>query len=201
MRLSKGKLTTEPEGHTGEGIFFATRMFDEFSILSGQLLLHHFQDGDDWLVETRLEEHNGTLVQMSISMRSGRTKKEVFDIYASESTSWAFARTHVPVALATYGDEKLVSRSRARRLLARFDRFEEVLLDFEGVPSIGQAFADEIFRVFQNEHPSVRIGYVRATDEVEGMIRRATNGRGVNQLPLDLTVSDHSSSTDHGTVT
>ena len=30
FELSKGKLTTDPDNHTGEGIFFTSRMFDEF---------------------------------------------------------------------------------------------------------------------------------------------------------------------------
>ena len=32
FELSKGKLTTDPENHTGEGIFFTSRVFDEFEI-------------------------------------------------------------------------------------------------------------------------------------------------------------------------
>ena len=47
-----------------------------------------------------------------------------------------------------------VSRSEARRLLARLDQFREVILDFSRVKSIGQGFADEIFRVFASAHPA-----------------------------------------------
>ncbi len=32
LELAKGKLTTDPKHHTGEGIFFSSRMFDEFTI-------------------------------------------------------------------------------------------------------------------------------------------------------------------------
>jgi anti-sigma regulatory factor (Ser/Thr protein kinase) len=35
LELAKGKLTTDPKRHTGEGIFFSSRMFDQFDILSG----------------------------------------------------------------------------------------------------------------------------------------------------------------------
>ena len=35
----------------------------------------------------------------------------------------------------------LVSRSQAKRLCHRFDNFEEVELDFDGVEEIGQGFA------------------------------------------------------------
>ena len=56
--------------------------------------------------------------------------------------------THIPLRLAEYGEDNLVSRSQAKRVLARVDRFEEVILDYSGIRAVGQAFADEIFRVF-----------------------------------------------------
>jgi hypothetical protein len=51
----------------------------------------------------------------------------------------------VPVRLAQYGNENLISRSRAKRVLARVDLFKKLILHFEGVPVVGQAFTDEIF--------------------------------------------------------
>lgn len=69
-----------------------------------------------------------------------------------------------------------MSRSQARRVLARFNRFQEVMLDFKGVPRIGQAFADEIFRVFKNEHPEVAIYPVRTTPDVQAMIDHVRAG-------------------------
>src|SRR3990172_11641068 len=41
LEIVKGKLTTDPRSHTGEGIFFVSRMFDSFSILSGSLFFRH----------------------------------------------------------------------------------------------------------------------------------------------------------------
>jgi hypothetical protein len=95
------------------------------------------------------------------------------DRFASSGEDYGFTRTHIPVVLAQYGDENLVSRSQAKRLLARFDRFKEVFLDFTGVHTIGPAFADEIFRVFYRQHPEIRLVWVNANSEVEKMIRRA----------------------------
>lgn len=53
LELSKGKLTTDPTHHTGEEIFFTSRMFDEFGILSGSLFVSCTRDGGDWLLEDR----------------------------------------------------------------------------------------------------------------------------------------------------
>ena len=176
LELAKGKVTVDPKRHTGEGIFFTTRMFDYFAILSGRLFYSRKSKGDDWLIEDKDSDHRGTYVVMEIDRNSQRTAKEIFDKFASEAHSYGFTKTHVPVKLAIYGRESLISRSQAKRLLARFDRFKEVLLDFEGVEKIGQAFADEIFRVFKNAHPAIEIIWIRANDEVDKMIQRALDG-------------------------
>ena len=82
---------------------------------------------------------------------------------------------HIIVTQEHIADENLVSRSQAKKVLARVDKFKEVLLDFSGVQSIGQAFSDEIFRVFANAHLEIQLQYVNANDEVRKMILRAQN--------------------------
>ena len=75
--------------------------------------------------------------------------------------------------MARIGDENLVSRSQAKRVILRFDRFKYVDLDFTGVTTIGQAFADEIFRVYARAHPQVAISCSHATPEIQQMVVRA----------------------------
>jgi uncharacterized protein (DUF1330 family) len=84
-----------------------------------------------------------------------------------------FKKTHVPIKLAQYGAEKLVSRSQAKRVLSRFESFDEVLLDFADVEFIGQAFADEIFRVFAAQHSRIQLAYMNANRQVQSMIHLA----------------------------
>jgi hypothetical protein len=79
-------------------------------------------------------------------------------------------RTTVSVRLMQHEGESLISRAQAKRLMNRFDRFLEVVLDFSGVDFIGQGFADEIFRVFANEHPATRLVPTHCTETVEKMI-------------------------------
>lgn len=173
LELAKGKTTTDPQQHTGEGIFFTSRLFDNFSIISGRLCFtHDALLGEDRLVETEKEE-KGTAVILEIHSQSQRTMKGVLDQFAAGEDDYGFTRTQVPVVLAQYGDENLISRSQAKRLLARFDRFKEVQLDFKGVVMIGPAFADEIFRVFSQQYPQIRLIWLNANAEVEKMIRRA----------------------------
>lgn len=171
LELSKGKLTTDPDKHTGEGIFFTSRIFDSFCILSGDLGFLHREATDDWLLEDKEKEQKGTAILMEISSFSDRIMNAVFERYATEEHG--FSRTHVPVALAIYGDENLISRSQAKRVLARVNRFREILLDFANVEMVGQAFADEIFRVFAREHSDIRLRWINANEQIEGMISRA----------------------------
>jgi STAS-like domain of unknown function (DUF4325)/Histidine kinase-like ATPase domain len=177
LELSKGKVTTDPAHHTGEGIFFTSRMFDSFFIHAGNIWFVHHPDKDedeplDWIFEER-EGTDGTLVCMELSNNASHTPKEVFDQFTSEG-DYGFTRTVVPVRLAQYGDEKLVSRSQAKRLLAGIDRFKIVMLDFAGVATIGQAFADEVFRVFVEAHPEIDLHVEHVNASVQQMIRHVS---------------------------
>lgn len=175
LELAKGKLTTEPERHTGEGIFFASKMFDRFDIRSGQLHFLHGGEPLDIMVE-RSEDAPGTAVFMRLAHQSERVMKEVFDEFAMPE-EYSFAKTIVPVKLALYEGEKLISRSQAKRLSMRFERFRNVVLDFSGVAEIGQGFADELFRVFAEAHPAVTLVPIHITAEIEAMLTRVKQSR------------------------
>lgn len=185
LELSKGKLTTDPQRHSGEGIFFTSRMFDAYRIESGDLVFDHDANSALDLLDDA-HEAKGTRVVMQIATDSPHTVESVFDQYSSGPDDYAFAKTVVPVRLAKVGDENLVSRSQAKRLLQRVENFRHVVLDFADVAGIGQAFADEIFRVFANAHPEVELLHAHATPEVQQMIRRAEVLRDEQggQLPL-----------------
>ncbi len=183
LELAKGKLTTDPARHTGEGIFFTSRMLDSFEVLSGDVFFSHkHEDEEDWISE-REKPNTGTAVFMMLANASTQTTKQVFDYFASDEHDYGFTKTVVPVRMAQHGAEQLVSRSQARRLLARIDRFAIVLFDFKGVEAIGPAFADEIFRVFERSHPNIRLLPIHATPPVEQMILRA---RAIPHAPTEV---------------
>jgi len=62
-----------------------------------------------------------------------------------------------------------------KRLLTRVDRFKTAIFDFTEVETIGQAFADEIFRVFASRYPEVELLAIKANSAVKRMIQRATS--------------------------
>jgi anti-sigma regulatory factor (Ser/Thr protein kinase)/biotin operon repressor len=169
LELAKGKLTTDPKRHTGEGIFFSSRMFDQFDILSGGVFFSHkFEDQSDFISERK----SGTHVWMKLNNHTSRTTTKIFGQFTS-GDDYGFTKTFVPVNLARYGNENLISRSQAKRLLARVELFKTVVFDFSEVPSIGQAFADEIFRVFTQSHPGIELLSIHANSAVKRMIDRA----------------------------
>lgn len=172
LELAKGKFTTDPANHSGEGIFFSSRMFDEFIILSGEVCFsHQFGKVEDWISQTK-KAFSGTAVSMVLHNHTARTTKKVFDQFTS-GDDYGFTKTVIPVKLMQYGDNNLVSRSQAQRLLVRFDRFKVVILDFSAVTMIGQAFADEVFRVFSLKHPNVELVVLNSNSQVKQMISRA----------------------------
>ena len=170
LELAKGKLTSDPTRHTGEGIFFTSRIFDIFFIQSESLSFFGHNNSDFIFENLQEKTEKGTGVYMQINLNSSLNIKDVFDEYTADKNDYGFSKTIVPVKLLQEG-EALVSRSQAKRLIVRFEKFKKVVLDFDGVKFIGQAFADEIFRVFQNQYPNLLLVYINANDDVEKMIK------------------------------
>jgi hypothetical protein len=159
-------------------------MFDRFYILSGGVYFsHQFDKPEDWILES--QESPGTYVHMILNNHTARRVERIFRQFASADGDFGFNKTIVPVILAQYGNDKLISRSQAKRLLARVELFKTVILDFDKVPSIGQAFADETFRVFPREHPEVELYAINQNSEVKRMILRAEAGDMRDSSPTE----------------
>jgi len=168
--LLKGKQTTAPKYHSGEGIFFTSKLVDKFVLsCNGKCLTIDNKTIDDTFVESvRLKK--GTLVHFEVDIPLRRDLMEIFKEYTNEDFS--FDRSQIKVKLFDSNDS-YISRSQAKRLLHSMERFRRVELDFTGVRTVGQAFADEVFRVFSEKHPLIEITYKGANEDVEFMIKRA----------------------------
>jgi anti-sigma regulatory factor (Ser/Thr protein kinase) len=170
FELSKGKLTTDSANHSGQGIFFTSRMVNGFDILSGGVLFSHELGNElDWMLDIESVK-NGTTIFLKVENHTTRTVKKVYDQY-SVGDSYGFNKTIVPVKLAKYDSDQLISRSQAKRVLVRVDQFSQVIFDFTGIDMIGQAFADQIFRVFASEHPDVDLIPAHANSDIMGLIQ------------------------------
>jgi DNA-binding transcriptional ArsR family regulator len=165
--LVKGKTTTMKEKHTGEGIFFTSKVADRLRFRSHRLELEFHAAEDDVFVRDR-RNLKGTEVQFTLSRRSRRKLEDVFQQYSPREFDYRFERTRVQVKLF---NREYVSRSEARRLLHGLEQFSVATLDFKNVRSMGQAFADEIFRVFQQRHPTVRLEPTNMGSAVRSVVR------------------------------
>jgi len=180
LELSKGKFTTDPKKHTGEGIFFSSKASDKFLIFSDELMFAARNNDNDIIYEdefTKQANPKGTIVLIGV-LRNTTTKiDDIFNYYTEYPESYGFNKTTVPVKLLEYGDDSpvFVSRSQAKRLLAGFDKFNSITLDFEGVEAIRQGFADEIFRVFPQEHPQCTLNAINCNEQIDSMIKHVQN--------------------------
>lgn len=170
--LFKGKLTTDKRNHSGEGIFFTSRALDLFAAISdGKIFTHDkyfeiLQNLEDTEALKNWKDNKGTIILMGLSNHSNKVLKEVFNMFSD--ADGGFTRTHVPIK--NIYDTYPVSRSQAKRLCHRFDNFQEVELDFDGITEIGQGFAHEIFVVFQNNHKNVKLIPINVSKDVLKMI-------------------------------
>ena len=145
--LLKGKQTTAPERHSGQGIFFTSRIADHFALESATLKL----DVNNVLQDVALLDIGfvrGTRVTFSLKQRSRKDLKKLFDSYTDNDL--VFDKTEVRIRLSRVSGD-YVSRSEARRLLFGLEKFKRIVMDFSGAHGVGQGFADEVFRVFSQD--------------------------------------------------
>ena len=175
VQLEKGKLTSDPTRHSGEGLFFSSKAVTRFRLES---------QGTAWLVDNQVhdsgigpsEVQRGTRVRLEVVPGHVPRLEEVFASY-TDPESLRFTRTRTTIKLAGLG-KTLVSRSEAKRLVARLPEFQHVTLDFSGVEVVGQGFCDEVFRIFARAHPEVTLEPVGMNDTVAFMVARARAASG-----------------------
>jgi anti-sigma regulatory factor (Ser/Thr protein kinase) len=170
IHLTKGKFTTDPSRHSGQGLFFTSRMFDYFSLQANGFSFTRDNIQEDWMF-TKSDVTIGTEVRLVLNTESCIDIVNIFAKYQSDD--YAFDCTDILVELTKYNEEMLVSRSQAKRILLGLEKFNVVTLDFKKIDFVGQGFIDEIFRVFKNAHPHITINYINACDDVKFMIKRA----------------------------
>jgi len=172
--LLKGKTTTAPKLHSGEGIFFTSKISDNFILDSyGQQLIIDNKKDDVFIKKTKGQKQ-GTKVVFEINVHTEKHLRDIFDEYTNQSdnSDYGFDKTEIRIKLYTIGDIH-ISRSQARRVLSGLEKFEIIVMDYSDVPMVGQAFADEIYRVFKNKYPNIEIRNEHMNESVQFMINRA----------------------------
>jgi anti-sigma regulatory factor (Ser/Thr protein kinase) len=167
--LLKGKETTAPEAHSGEGIFFTSKIADSLTLKSFGKKVVFDNVGRDIYIKD-IQSSKGTKVDFTLSLKSKKTLSDLFNQYTDESFS--FSKSEVKVKLYNQ-DVDYVSRSQARRILGSLEKFKTIEFDFKDVKTVGQGFADEIFRVWQAAHQDINLITKNANENIMLMIKRA----------------------------
>ena len=167
--LLKGKQTTAPKEHSGEGVFFTSKVADKLVICSFGKRLIVDNVINDIFVED-IKKFKGKDVSYEIGLNSKNNLSKTFRAYSGGA--FDFNKTEVTIDLYNI-DDSYISRSQARRVLSGLDKFKKIMLDFKNVKTVGQAFADEVFRVWKNKHKNIDIVYKNANENIVFMIERA----------------------------
>ena len=174
--LLKGKTTTAPKLHSGEGIFFTSKVGDEFILDSYGYQFIANNIIKDIFIKKAKGQKQGTKVTFRININDKHHLSDIFKKYSNigEDSDYGFDKTEIRVRLYIMGGVH-ISRSQARRVLSGLDKFKVIVMDYEKVPTVGQAFADEIYRVFKNRKPDIEIQNINMNESVKFMVERAQN--------------------------
>lgn len=173
IELFKGKYTTNKELHSGEGIFFSSKLADCFLIQSDGCLFRECLGDNEIVVSHLLSYYHklskiGTRVIMRVSNQTKASTKELFEHYCDDD--FHFCKSRIPVREINPMAFP-VSRSEARRMLNRMEQFTDITLDFKDVEEMGQGFAHEVFIVFHKLHPDIKLHVENASPMVQRMIQ------------------------------
>lgn len=166
--LMKGKQTTMPSKHSGEGIYFTSRIADKFVIRSHNVSLTIDNQKQDTFVKDE-KFTKGTTVSFSIKKQTRKNLSILFKEYSNDNLE--FDRNTVKVVLSN--SDGFISRSQAKRLTNGMEKFKRITFDFKNIKEIGQGFADEVFRVFPLHNKGIELDYINAGPAVTFMIERA----------------------------
>ena len=178
--LIKGKTTTMREKHTGEGIFFTSKVADEMFFRSHKVKLLFDNHKKDIFIEEK-KNIRGTEVFFSVKKRTRKKLENIFSIFAPEEFDYKFEKTRAMVKLF---QREYISRSEARRLHHGLDKFKVIVLDFKGVNTIGQGFADELFRVFMQNHPEITLEIVHLKPSLQTIINHVVDNKINSRLTI-----------------
>jgi len=172
--LLKGKTTTMPKSHSGEGIFFTSKVGDKFILDSYGYMLTVDNALQDVFVEEVKKIKRGTRVTFNLITSSSLHLNDIFKKYTNigAGKDYGFDRTEIRIKLYTMAGI-YISRSQARRVLAGLEKFKVIVFDFDKVSVVGQAFADEIFRVFHHKYPDIKLETENMNESVNFMVERA----------------------------
>jgi anti-sigma regulatory factor (Ser/Thr protein kinase) len=115
LELSKGRLTTAPQAHTGRGLFFSSQLADVFDLhANGTAYQRRAWDTSGWRPGKALPRQ-GTSIYMAVALDTTRTLDQVLGVWSLDGTGVDFDRTVISLRLLAGPGQALDSRAQARR--------------------------------------------------------------------------------------
>jgi anti-sigma regulatory factor (Ser/Thr protein kinase) len=176
LELGKGKLSSQPDRHCGQGLGLVARLADIFELHANRQAFQHRAWGQAGWRSAKTMPHTGTSALVVIALDSTRSVDAALRAMNADGDGYAFDHAQVPLRLLTDHQVALASRAQARRVTERLGQFRRATLDFSGIDEVGPAFADELFRVFAARNPDVRLVPVGAGPRVQAMLHSVTAG-------------------------
>lgn len=170
FELGKGKLSSQPDRHSGRGLYFTTRIADVLDLHANAHAFQHRAWQPQRWQRARAAVRGGTSVFVAIALDTAVRLDAVLREHSLDGQGYAFERTRVPLRLLTGAQTALASRAQARQVGARLAQFRRAELDFDGIAEIGHGFADELLRVMARERPDTEIVPLNAPPQVRAML-------------------------------
>ncbi|MCU7373854.1 DUF4325 domain-containing protein [Paucibacter sp. O1-1] len=176
LELSKGRLTSQPEQHTGRGLFFSSQLADVFDIHANNTAFQRRAWESTGWQRGRPLPRQGSSIYMAIALDTKRTLDQVLEAWSTAGDGIEFDQTTIALRLLAGPGQPLDSRAQARRVAARLPMFKRAEISFDGVADVGHGFADELFRVFARAHKEVELLPTHMTPRIAALVKSAQNG-------------------------
>ncbi|MDC8784600.1 ATP-binding protein [Roseateles koreensis] len=173
LELSKGRLTSQPEQHTGRGLFFSSQLADVFDIhANGTAFQRRAWESNGWR-PGRPMPRQGSSIYMAVALDTTRTLDQVMQAWSVDGSGIEFDQTTIHLSLLAGEGQALDSRAQARRVAARLGTFRRAEISFAGVEDVGHGFTDELFRVFARAHKEVDLVPTHMTPRIAALVKSA----------------------------
>jgi anti-sigma regulatory factor (Ser/Thr protein kinase) len=173
LELSKGRLTSSPDAHTGRGLFFSSQLADVFDIHANKTAFQRRAWESAGWKQGKALPRQGSSIYMAIALNTTRTLDGVLEAWSIAGDGIEFDRTVVQLRLLAGEGQALDSRAQARRVGSRLGSFKRAEISFEGVGDVGHPFTDELFRVFAKSHPEIELVATNTTPRIEALVKSA----------------------------
>ncbi|PZP32834.1 MAG: hypothetical protein DI603_09120 [Roseateles depolymerans] len=176
LELSKGRLTSSPDAHTGRGLFFSSQLADVFDIHANNTAYQRRAwESAGWRRGKALPRQ-GSSIYMAIALNTTRSLDAVMEAWSLAGDGIEFDQTRVQLRLLAGEGQPLDSRAQARRVGLRLTTFRRAEIDFDGVTDVGHGFTDELFRVFAKAHPQIELVPTNMTPRIAALVKSARSG-------------------------